>query len=555
MLLGLAIRDIVLIDRLGLRLGPGLSVLTGETGAGKSILLDALGLALGVRADSALIRHGAHEGSVSAEFDVPGEHPARRLLRGHGLESEDAIVLRRVLDGQGRSRAYLNDQPVSANLLRAVAETLVEIHASGDHGGLLNAAGHRALLDAFGGIESRAGAVGEAWAAMRRAAEAAQAAEARLASARSEQEHLHHLLAELDALRPEAGEEGDLAEERTVLMHAEKLAEAVAAAAAALSEAGGVAGRLRSAERALERVAGHAPSRFEKALAALARASAESADAEAEVEDLRRGLDFDPSRLEQIEQRLFALRALARKHGCQVDGLSSLRAELRDKLGALEDGAGKVERLRRAAAEARAVYVAAAAELGAARRQAAERLDSELAAELGPLKLDKARFETHVEALDEAEWSEHGAERVTFQVTTNPGAPPGPLARIASAGELSRFLLALKVVLARARSAPTLIFDEVDRGVGGATAHAVGERLARLSEGAQVVVVTHSPQVAARADHHWRISKRRRGGAVTRAEKLDAKGRREEVARMLAGAEVTAEARAAAERLIEGQTR
>ena len=553
MLLGLAIRDIVLVNRLGLRLEPGLSVLTGETGAGKSILLDALGLALGVRADSALLRRGAPEGSVSAEFEPPDDHPARRLLQDHGLGTDGVIVLRRVLDGQGRSRAYLNDQPVSVNLLRVIGKTLVEVHGSGAHAGLLNTTGHRALLDAFGGLEGRAVAVGQAWTAMREAAEAARTAEAGLVSARAEEEHLRHLLAELDALRPEAGEESALAEDRSLLVHAEKIAEAVASAASALGETGGVAERLRTAERALEKAAGHAAGRFDDALAALGRASAEVADGEAEVEALRRRLDVDPGRLERVEQRLFSLRALARKHGCQVDGLCGLRADLKDKLAALESGADEVERRRQAAAEARAVYVAAAGALGAARRRAANGLDSAVAAELGPLKLGKARFATRIDALDDAEWTVQGTERVTFQVATNPGVPPGPLARIASAGELSRFLLALKVVLARARSAPTLVFDEVDRGVGGATAHAVGERLALLSQSAQVLVVTHSPQVAARADHHWRISKRRKGGVRTYAEALDAEGRREEIARMLAGAHVTAEARAAADRLIQGQ--
>jgi DNA repair protein RecN (Recombination protein N) len=534
MLLGLAIRDIVLIDRLDLSLGPGLNVFTGETGAGKSILLDALGLALGHRADSALLRHGAERGSVSAEFEVPAGHAARRLLDEHGLAAEEVVVLRRVLDGQGRSRAYLDDQPVSVNLLRGLGESLVEIHGPGDHTALLNAAGHRDLLDAFGGLEGQGAAVERAWTEMGAAAAALEAAQARLAAARAEEEYLRHVAGELESLRPEPGEENALAETRALLVHAEKLGEAVAVAAAALADEGGAGDRLRAAERALEGVAGDAAGRLDGALSALGRATVEAGEAAAEVEALRRALAPEPGRLEQAEERLFSLRAAARKHGVPVDGLADLERQMVAKLAALDDGADEVRGLGDEA-------------------DAAAELDAALIVELAPIKLDKARFETRVEALDEGEWTRHGADRVSFEVATNPGAPLGALARIASGGELSRLLLALKVVLARARSAPTLVFDEVDRGVGGATAHAVGERLSRLAAEAQVLVVTHSPQVAARTDHHWRVTKAENGAALTRAEELDAEGRREEIARMLAGAEVTGEARAAAESLLAGR--
>ncbi|MEE8545053.1 MAG: DNA repair protein RecN [Alphaproteobacteria bacterium] len=553
MLLGLAIRNIVLVDRLDLSLRPGLNVFTGETGAGKSILLDALGLALGRRGDRALVRHGAGRASVSAEFEVPAGHPARRLLEEHGLGGGEVVVLRRVLDDQGRSRAYLDDQPVSVNLLRSVGETLVEIHGPGDHTALLDAAGHRALLDAFGGLEGQDAAVGEAWTRLSEAAQAVEAAAAGLAAARAEEDYLRHVAGELEALRPEPGEEQALAEARALLVHAEKLGEAVAKAGAALEGEGSAPERLRAAERALEKVAGHAAGRLDGALGALARASAEAIEAAAEVEAVRRALALEPERLEQVEERLFGLRAAARKHGVAVDALADLGREMAEKLAALDDGADQVRRLGEQAAEMRSAYAAAARELGAARRRAAAELDAALSVELAPIKLDKARFETRVEALDEGEWTRHGVDRVSFQVATNPGTPLGALARIASGGELSRLLLALKVVLAHARSASTLVFDEVDRGVGGATAHAVGERLSRLAANAQVLVVTHSPQVAARTDHHWRVTKVENGAALTRAEELDAEGRREEIARMLAGAEVTVEARAAADSLLQGR--
>jgi DNA repair protein RecN (Recombination protein N) len=552
MLLGLAIRDIVLVDRLDLRLGPGLNVLTGETGAGKSILLDALGLALGGRADVSLIRHGAERGSVGAEFDVPAEHSARALMAERELDAAGTILVRRVLDREGRSRAFVNDQPVAASFLRDLGDTLIEIHGGADHGGALDRPRHRLLLDDFGGLGAEVARVGEGWRAMGAADEALSTARERLDEARREEDYLRHVVAELDALAPGAGEEDTLAERRALLMHAEKIAEALAQADSSLNDEGGVAARLRGAERTLLRVADKVAGRLDKALAALDRAGAEVAEAVAAVEAARRELELDPGEQDRVEERLFALRALARKHKTPVDGLAGLRDELAAKLAALDDGAAELARLEKEAGAARAAFEAAGGKLGKARRRAASRLDKAMAKELPPLKLDKARFLTLVEALEATEWSRHGTESVAFQVATNPGAPPGPLTRIASAGELSRFLLALKVVLAGARAAPTLIFDEIDRGVGGATADAVGERLSRLSADSQILIVTHSPQVAARSDHHWRVSKEG-GDGRTHIEALDAAGRREEIARMLAGAEITVAARAAAESLIEGQ--
>ncbi|MCZ6522985.1 MAG: AAA family ATPase, partial [Alphaproteobacteria bacterium] len=408
MLLGLAIRNIVLVDRLDLSLRPGLNVFTGETGAGKSILLDALGLALGRRGDRALVRHGAGRASVSAEFEVPAGHPARRLLEEHGLGEGEVVVLRRVLDDQGRSRAYLDDQPVSVNLLRSVGETLVEIHGPGDHTALLDAAGHRALLDAFGGLEGQDAAVGVAWTRFSEAAQAVEAAAAGLAAARAEEDYLRHVAGELEALRPEPGEEQALAEARALLVHAEKLGEAVAKAGAALEGEGSAPERLRAAERALEKVAGHAAGRLDGALGALARASAEAIEAAAEVEAVRRALALEPERLEQVEERLFGLRAAARKHGVAVDALADLGREMAEKLAALDDGADQVRRLGEQAAEMRSAYAAAARELGAARRRAAAELDAARRGELAPIKLDKARFETRVEALDEGEWTRPG---------------------------------------------------------------------------------------------------------------------------------------------------
>ncbi|MEP0706801.1 MAG: DNA repair protein RecN [Parvibaculum sp.] len=555
MLAALSIRDIVLIERLELALDGGLCTLTGETGAGKSILLDALGLAIGARADAGLVRQGVEQGSVTAVFDVSPGHPARAILTENGLEAEGDLILRRVQTRDGRSRAFVNDQPVSIGLLRQVGDELVEVHGQHDERGLLDASGHRAMLDAFGGLEPRVAKLRQLWAAVSAARGALEEHEAMLAKAKAEQDYLTHVVGELDELQPQPGEETALAEERTLMMHSEKIAADLSEAEEALSGDGGLDARLNVALRRLSRVAEQAGGRLDAAIAALDRTLNEAAEARDQIAQAMAALEFDPARLEQSETRLFALRAAARKHNVQVDDLAALADKLRGQLQEIEGGEAKLAALRKAADEAAAAYGAEARALSEARAKAAAKLDREVMKELKPLKLDKASFQTHIDVLAEAQGGPDGIDRVSFLVSTNPGAPHGPLIKIASGGELSRFVLALKVALASRGSAPTLIFDEVDSGVGGAVAEAVGFRLAELAKDVQVVVVTHSPQVAARAQHHFRISKGGEAKAAkiaTKVETLDAPARREEIARMLAGATVTDEARAAADRLIGG---
>jgi len=554
MLRSLTIRDVVLIDRLELGFHPGLGVLTGETGAGKSILLDALGLALGSRAESALVRPGAEQAVVTAEFAVARDHPALALLGEQGLEAapEDGLMLRRVLAADGRSRAFINDQPASIGLLRQVGELLVEIEGQFAQRGLLDAETHRDALDAFAGLDASLRSLASAWRHWREAWRAHMAAEERLAKARADEEYLRHALAELDQMQPEPGEERRLAEQRGFLQQRERLGEALDAALVELAGERGAERAIGAALRPLERLREKTGERLEPAVTALERAQSELREAVAQIEAALRDLGSAGQSLEQIEERLFALRALARKHGVDVDALSRLRAEIEAKVAALDDGGDAVRRLAREAAEARNAYVALARVVGDQRRAAAKSLDAAVARELKPLKLDKARFSTVVTALDEREWGEHGAERVHFEVATNPGALPGPLAKIASGGELARFLLALKVVLARTLPATTLVFDEVDSGIGGAVAAAVGERLQRLGQSLQVLVVTHSPQVAAKGQHHWRVAKRQAASkTLTTVAELSAAERQEEIARMLSGTTITAEARAAAASLME----
>ncbi len=554
MLLGLTIRDVVLIDRLSLAFRPGLCVLTGETGAGKSILLDALGLALGRRAEAGLVRAGAKEAAVAAEFAVRRNHPAHAILREAGREDAgETIVLRRLLAADGRSRAFVNDEPSSVGLLRELGDSLVEIQGQFEQRGLLEPANHRMVLDAFADHSVGPTALAQAWHDWREA-QAREAAAARLlAAGREEEELLRHHLAELAALGPKADEEAGLAARRTLLQNAERLAETLAEA---ISELGGDAGAqaaLARATRRLERARERAQGLFDAPLAAAERAGAETAEALAALEAAAREIELDPRELESLEERLFALRGLARKHQISVADLPALQERMAAQMAAIAEGADNVEHLVRATADARARFVADAETVSRARADAARRLDTAVATELAPLRLDKARFRTVLTPLDEAEWSEHGCERVHFEIATTPGAPFGPLARIASGGELSRFMLALKLVLAGTSSVPTLIFDEVDSGIGGAVAAAVGERLQRLGTSLQVLVVTHSPQVAARGAHHWRVAKRlAEYQTVTRVEELDPDTRQEEIARMLSGRIVTTEARAAAASLIAG---
>jgi DNA repair protein RecN (Recombination protein N) len=553
MLVSLSIRDVVLIDRLDLSFQNGLGVLTGETGAGKSILLDALGLAIGGRAEAHLVRADAAQAAVSAEFDLAKGHPAMALLAEHGLDSEDGgLVLRRLLGKDGRSRAYINDQPVSVGLLRALGESLVEIQGQFAQQGLMNASTHRGLVDAFGRLDADAEAVARSWAAWREAETRFQHAERDLAVAREEESHLRHSYAELSDLAPEPEEEARLADARNLLLHAEKLVEAMNAAVDNLaSETSGAEARVAAAQRGLERVAEQSGGRLDPVLSALDRAAAELTEAETALASLSADLESDPQRLQDIDERYFALKDAARKYGCAVEELPALTTTLKERLDAIDSGGDDLEALLKAAQDARGHYVKTAESLSARRVETAQALDRAVNAELPPLKLEKAAFQTRVAPLEESAWGPSGIDEVAFEVSTNTGAPAGPLRKVASGGELSRFLLALKVVLAEVSEIASLVFDEVDSGVGGATAAAVGERLSRLAEKRQVLVVTHSPQVAARATQHWQVRKGEDSGAtLTHVAPLDAPARREEVARMLSGNEVTDEARAAADRLL-----
>ena len=554
MLARLSIRDIVLIDRLDIDFGAGLAALTGETGAGKSILLDAFALALGARGEAALVREGAEQGQVIAAFELAKSHPARRLLADNDLiagpAAEDELIVRRVQFADGRTRAFINDQPVSVQVLRALGSALVEIHGQHDDRAFVEAATHRALLDAFGGLEDAAAEVRSLW-EQRRAREAAVAAHrADVERARREAEWLRHAVDELGQLAPQGGEETALAERRASMMQAEKSAEDLRATLDAVSGPQSPVPPLATAVRRLERRAAQAPALVEPVVKAIDAALTALDDARTHLEHALRVADYDPNELERIEERLFALRAAGRKYNVSVDELAALARRYEGDLALIDAGAERLAALEKEAQDVVARYRQAAQALSAARKRTAQKLDKAVNAELKPLKLERAQFTTQIES--EGEGPE-GLERVEFWVRTNPGTRPGPLMKVASGGELARFLLALKVVLADRGSAPTLIFDEIDTGVGGATADAIGARLAQLSSGVQVIAVTHAPQVAARADRHYLISKDAlaKGKRVaTRVTELEAERRREEIARMLAGAEITAEARAAAERLI-----
>ncbi|WP_010185323.1 DNA repair protein RecN [Sphingomonas sp. PAMC 26605] len=552
MLISLAIRDVVLIEALDLQFGQGLGVLTGETGAGKSILLDALGLALGARGEAGLVRQGSAQAIVTATFDTPAaDGPIVGLLSENGLELDpgEPLMIRRIVKADGGSRAFVNDQPASAGLLRELAPYLVEIHGQHDDRGLLNARGHRALLDAFGRVA--AGSTAASYKALRDAEAALAAARATIDTAARDREWLEHAVGELRTLAPEPGEEEALADRRRTMQRSEKIAEDLLAIENWLEGSDGGLSQLRQAARVLERIAGdHAA--LADALAAVDRAVIEGAVAEEKLREAKADLWFDPASLEEDETRLFELRAMARKHRVQPDELADLASELEAKLAALEAGEEGLAALEAKLAKARSAYDTAAAALTKARTAAALQLDAAVKGELVPLKLDAARFRTVVASAPPEAWSAAGKDRVEFEISTNPGAPFAPLVKIASGGELSRFILALKVALAEQGGAATMIFDEIDRGVGGAVASAIGERLARLATGTQLLVVTHSPQVAARGGAHLLIAKRH-DGIVTRTgvTALDIDQRREEIARMLSGATITPEARAQAERLIE----
>lgn len=552
MLMTLAIRDVVLIDALDLDFQAGLGVLTGETGAGKSILLDALGLVLGARADSALVRQGAAQAMVTASFSAPAPgSDIDRLLANNGMAAEpgEPLILRRIVKADGGSRGFVNDQPASAGLMRDLAGDLVEIHGQHDDRGLLNPRGHRALLDSFGLLDT--GATRAAHSAWRAAADALDTARATIAEAARDRDWLEHAVGELAMLAPEPGEEELLATRRTAMQRGEKITGDMQMIATLLDGSDGGLARLRQAARVLERLVDDHEALAE-ALAAVDRAIADTALCQDLVDRAAEALAFDPRQLEADETRLFELRAVARKHRVQPDELSALHHRLAAQLALIDEGGADIARLEQAEAAAARAFQAAAAALSTARAAAAARLDAAVRAELAPLKLDTARFRTIVATLAPEQWSSAGQDRVEFEISTNPGAPFAPLTKIASGGELSRFILALKVSLAERGGAGTMIFDEIDRGVGGAVANAIGERLARLAARTQLLVVTHSPQVAARGQHHLFIAKRS-DGLVTRTSvaTLDQGNRQEEIARMLSGAEITAEARAQAARLLE----
>ncbi len=545
MLRGLHITDMLLIDRLELDFQSGLNVLTGETGAGKSILLDSLGFVLGWRGRADLVRSGADQGEVTAWFDLAPTHPAHKILADAGLPSSEELILRRTNARDGRKTAYVNDRRCSGEILRQLSETLVELHGQHDDRGLLNPRGHRDLLDAFAGHDLTP--VRQAYKARHAITKSLDVSRAALEAAKLDQEYLRHSFDEIEVLNPVAGEDQTLDAKRRLMQGSEKIREDITKAAQALS-LDGAEGLLNDANRWLDGALDQSEGRLSGAIAALGRAVSELSEAQHGVETCLQALDFDPHELEQVEERLFAIRALARKHSVLPDDLAAFGAGIAQKLQAIDLGAGEIDALEKQLLQAQADYDQEADALSLARHKAAQELETAMAGELAPLKLERAVFVTEVET---AMAGSDGIDNVTFMVATNPGAPAGPINKIASGGELSRFLLALKVCLTRRAEGLTMIFDEIDRGVGGATAAAVGQRLSEIASKAQVLVVTHSPQVAAKGAHHWQVSKSVRDGATfSTVVKLDTDQRIDEIARMLAGDTITPQARAAAQALL-----
>lgn len=553
MLARLSIRDVVLIDQLDLEFASGLTILTGETGAGKSILLDALSLALGARGDGGLVRHGQAQGQVTAVFELPRGHAAHALLEGQDIDIGDELILRRVQLADGRTRAYVNDQSVSVQALKAVSAALVEIHGQHDERALTDSATHRALVDAYGGLDAEAQAVAAAHAALRQAEQALEAERARVAVAEAEADFARHAHDEIEKLDVQPGEEEELAVRRQQMMQGEKVAADIREARDHLDGDAAILPMLISVSRRLERRMAQAPELIEPSVKAMDEAIEALEGATRAVEEALEACAFDPAALERCEERLFALRAMSRKHGVPIEALPALGEKYAADLAALDAGRDEVVRLDAERTRAEDAYHAAARALSAGRERAARALEQAVTAELPPLKLDRAEFRVDLKT-DETLASPSGYDRAEFLVRTNPGSRPGPLMKVASGGELARFLLAIKVRLAERGTAPTLVFDEIDAGVGGAVADAMGQRLARLAGQAQVLAVTHAPQVAARATSHYRITKTDVGAGervVTSVSRLNSGERREEIARMLAGAQITREARAAAASLIE----
>jgi DNA repair protein RecN (Recombination protein N) len=557
MLVQLSIRDIVLIDRLDLAFEPGLSVLTGETGAGKSILLDSLSLALGGRGDGGLVRHGEDKGQVTAVFDIAPKHPLRALLHDNAIDDDgDSVIFRRVQSADGRTRAYVNDQPVSAQLLRQAGSLLVEIHGQHDDRALVDTEAHRTLLDAFAGLTEAAGEVAGHHRLWKETGREARAHRAKVEAAQREADYIRSSVAELEKLAPVDGEEDELAEQRSRMMKSERIAGDISEASDYLNGQASPVPHIASLVRRLERKAAEAPGLLEQTVQALDEALGHLSEAQNQIEAALRRTEFDPRELERVEERLFALRGASRKYSVPVSDLPALAAKMVADLADLDHGEERLKLLDARETEAKATYVAAARNLSAKRGNAAKALAEAVMAELPALKLDRARFMVEIDS-DEENGTASGIDRVEFHVQTNPGTKPGPITKVASGGELSRFLLALKVALADRGSAPTLVFDEIDTGVGGAVADAIGQRLKRLSARVQVLSVTHAPQVAARADTHLLISKGPsgddKGRVATRVASMDESARREEIARMLAGASITEEARAAAGKLLAGE--
>lgn len=554
MLARLSIRDIVLIEKLDIDFAPGLSVLTGETGAGKSILLDSLSLALGARGDASLVRHGAVQGQVTAVFDVPRGHPARDILAENAIDDDGDIILRRIQTADGRTRVFVNDQPASVALMRAIGHALVEIHGQHDERALVDASAHREVLDAFGGHSGAVRETAEAWRGWRTAEQELSRHKARVEAAAREADYLRAAVAELVQLDPQPGEESELAELRATMMRAEKIASEISDAQDVLSGPSSPLPQLASLLRRLQRKAAEVPGLLDEVVTSLDEAMLSLDAAQSGVEAALRATEYDPQRLEQAEERLFALRAAGRKHNVQVDDLARLRDTMAADLADLDAGEERLGVLEQQARQARDLYDQLAGYLSALRLSAARGLRDAVMAELPELKLERAEFIVEMSSEPDSRMEE-GIDQVEFWVRTNPGTRPGPMMKVASGGELSRFLLALKVALADRGSAPTLVFDEIDTGVGGAVADAIGQRLARLARRVQVLSVTHAPQVAARASMHFLISKS--GGAdrvATGIVAMDSDARQEEIARMLAGATITDEARAAAERLLRENT-
>ncbi len=552
MLVQLAIRDIVLIDKLDLEFRDGLSVLTGETGAGKSILLDALSLALGARGDGGLVRQGQAQGQIVAAFDLAADHPARAAAAQHDIDIDGDLILKRVQFADGRTRASVNDQPVSAQALRGIGARLVELHGQHDDRALVDPAIHRALLDHYGGHLRQRDAVRDAYRALAEARDAFLTQRAAVEAARKEADYLRHAADELAKLDPQPGEEAALAARRQTMMQGEKVRQDIAEASDVVGGSASPIPALSAAMRRLERRSPQAPQLIEPPVKALDAALVALEEARDALERALRECDFDPRELEQAEERLFALRAAGRKYACAPDDLAARAEKFRNDVALLDSGERNLAALEQAAMAAEEAYASAAQTLSDARRKAAAKLDKAVRAELAPLKLERATFTTQIET-DEKQRTSDGFDRVEFWVQTNPGSRPGPLIKVASGGELARFLLALKVIIADRGSAPTLVFDEIDTGVGGAVADAIGQRLKRLASSVQVLCVTHAPQVAALATRHFLIAKEgaTNGKRVsTRVSALDDAMRREEIARMLAGATITEEARAAAGRLL-----